>query len=91
MSEPAITHPALTKFQDGPPTPEEVQKQIAEFMRQQRDDFDWSPGQVSVRYHEVKEAALERFAREQELHVQQPETTWYEGPGQPSSPQASPP
>jgi glutathione synthase/RimK-type ligase-like ATP-grasp enzyme len=56
---------------------------FAEFLRQGSVDFEWSPERVSVRYSEVQEAALQRFEREQELHVQEPETTWYEGPSEP--------
>ncbi|MFL5344418.1 MAG: hypothetical protein ACJ8AT_06480 [Hyalangium sp.] len=59
---------------------------FAEFVRQGSVDFDWRPDRVSVRYSEVKEAASRRLQRDLELHVQQPEATWYEGPGEPPSP-----
>jgi glutathione synthase/RimK-type ligase-like ATP-grasp enzyme len=59
---------------------------FAEFLRQGSVDFDWRPDRVSVRYSEVMEAAVQRIQRERELHVPQPDTTWYEGPGEPLSP-----
>lgn len=59
---------------------------FAEFLRQGTADFAWSPDRVSVRYPEVAEAALARLQREAELHVQEPEDNWYEGPGEPPSP-----
>jgi glutathione synthase/RimK-type ligase-like ATP-grasp enzyme len=62
---------------------------FTEFLRQGSVDFDWSPDRVAVRYSEVKEAALRRLERELALHVVEPEATWYEGPGAPTSPRAS--
>ncbi len=59
---------------------------FAELLRQGSVDFAWSPDRVSVRYSEVKEAALRRIEREEELHVPEPEMNWYEGPGEPLSP-----
>jgi glutathione synthase/RimK-type ligase-like ATP-grasp enzyme len=58
---------------------------FTELLRQGSADFEWSPDRVSVRYSEVKEAALQRLQREEELHVPEPEFNWYEGPGGPLS------
>jgi hypothetical protein len=62
---------------------------FTEFLRQASPDFEWSPGQVAVRYSEVKAAALERLERNLALHVSEPEATWYEGASSPPLPRAS--
>jgi hypothetical protein len=59
---------------------------FTEFLRQGSVDFAWSPDRVSVRYSEVKQESLHRLERETELHVREPEVSWYEGSAEPLSP-----
>ncbi|MFY0563295.1 MvdC/MvdD family ATP grasp protein [Archangium lansingense] len=52
---------------------------FTEFLLQGSVDFDWSPDRVTLRYPEVKDAALQRLRTSFERHVAEPEGTWYEG------------
>jgi glutathione synthase/RimK-type ligase-like ATP-grasp enzyme len=51
---------------------------FAEFLRQGRSDFAWSPEGVEVRYADVVEEVKERRAAERGRHIPAPEITWDE-------------